>query len=227
MTLAAVPSGSCWRGRRDRAADMAFARSQVRRIVAPGQRSARSTARIDTGRLALRLRAAGSRGLVQETRRDLPARPRAALSCASLPAAPLRAHRRRERASRRCCSNLLENAAQVFARARADRRCGIEPGGRARAHRAVRDRGPGIRRRGPRADLRALFRAPARPRGQGGLGIGLYLCRAIAERHGGAMGVDSTPGQGATFWLDLASARPEPRSPEDDPIKGGSAEAVR
>ena len=39
--------------------------------------------------------------------------------------------------------------------------------------------------------------------GKGGLGIGLYLCRTIVERHGGAIGVDSTVGGGAAFWIDL------------------------
>jgi signal transduction histidine kinase len=35
------------------------------------------------------------------------------------------------------------------------------------------------------------------------LGLRLYLCRAFIERHGGQVGVQSTPGQGATFWFTL------------------------
>ena len=36
-----------------------------------------------------------------------------------------------------------------------------------------------------------------------GAGIGLALCRRIAERHGGSITAKSAPGQGATFMIDL------------------------
>jgi signal transduction histidine kinase len=36
-----------------------------------------------------------------------------------------------------------------------------------------------------------------------GLGLGLYLCRQIVQAHGGEIGVDSQPNQGATFWFTL------------------------
>lgn len=35
------------------------------------------------------------------------------------------------------------------------------------------------------------------------LGFSLYLCRAFIERHHGSVGVQSTPGQGTTFWFTL------------------------
>ena len=36
-----------------------------------------------------------------------------------------------------------------------------------------------------------------------GLGLGLHISREIIDRHGGRVGVDSAPGQGATFWFEL------------------------
>ncbi len=36
-----------------------------------------------------------------------------------------------------------------------------------------------------------------------GSGIGLAICRRVAERHGGALTARSTPGEGSTFFVDL------------------------
>lgn len=81
--------------------------------------------------------------------------------------------------------------------------------GRARV--AVRDWGPGIPKdECPRVwDL--FHRAPGVTE-QGGargcsLGLGLYICKAIVEAHGGRVGVESAVGQGSAFWFTLPLAR--------------------
>ncbi len=68
----------------------------------------------------------------------------------------------------------------------------------------VADRGPGIAASEvPR--LFAMFRQldGSDRRQKGGTGLGLAICKAIVEQHGGRIGVDSTPGQGSTFWCEL------------------------
>ena len=42
----------------------------------------------------------------------------------------------------------------------------------------------------------------------GGLGLGLYITRRIVEAHGGSIRVDSRPGEGATFTVELKDAAP-------------------
>ena len=71
---------------------------------------------------------------------------------------------------------------------------------------AVRDRGPGI----SPADQEKLFR-PYERLGRthstgGGTGLGLALARRLTEAMGGTIGVESTLGQGATFWITLPRA---------------------
>ncbi len=70
----------------------------------------------------------------------------------------------------------------------------------------VSDTGPGI----PVDALPNIFerfyradRGRARGTDGEGSGLGLAVARSIAEAHGGAIGVDSPPGQGASFWFSL------------------------
>lgn len=73
---------------------------------------------------------------------------------------------------------------------------------------SVIDTGPGI----PEANLAHLFERywkgdPATGR-QGGVGLGLYICRGIVESHGGRIWVESRPGEGARFTFSIPIAGP-------------------
>ena len=100
-------------------------------------------------------------------------------------------------------SNLLGNALKfspndthIAARA--------EPSGDAMRF-SVADGGPGIA-----ADqiphLFDRFWQGDRRKRRDGLGLGLYICKRLVEAHHGAIGCDSTPGAGTTFWFTLPRA---------------------
>lgn len=70
---------------------------------------------------------------------------------------------------------------------------------------AVRDHGPGLSHDQQRHIWDRFHRVPGveQQGGSAGLGLGLYICKTIVERHGGIVGVESTLGRGATFWFTL------------------------
>jgi signal transduction histidine kinase len=102
-------------------------------------------------------------------------------------------------------SNLLVNAirhtpegGQIVLRARAE-------GTQVRFE--VADSGPGIPLDAQAAIFDKFVRVPSTP---GGTGLGLSIARDVVEAHGGRIGVDSTPGHGATFWFTVPAAAAEP-----------------
>jgi signal transduction histidine kinase len=102
----------------------------------------------------------------------------------------------------RALINLLENAVKyspagtpirVFARRSASM-----------VHLGVNDHGLGI----PSSERDRIFQkfergADAKDAGIGGVGIGLALVKRIAEGHGGTVFVESEPGEGSTFTIEL------------------------
>jgi signal transduction histidine kinase len=76
---------------------------------------------------------------------------------------------------------------------------------------SVQDNGPGLT---PEAQQRVWERfyrvegSPVARRVADGLGLGLYLCKTIIERHEGRCGLRSAPGKGSVFWFALRLAHP-------------------
>jgi NtrC-family two-component system sensor histidine kinase KinB len=72
-------------------------------------------------------------------------------------------------------------------------------------HLAVQDDGPGI----PLEHQSKIFQRFVQIKGQeaGGAGLGLAICKEIVRAHGGAIWVESSPGQGSTFTFTLPVAQ--------------------
>ncbi len=81
------------------------------------------------------------------------------------------------------------------------------------AHLAVADRGAGLERRDLKRVFRMFYRVRQPGRSVRGSGLGLFIVRTVARRHGGRVWAESPgPGQGATFHLllPLEGGRTEP-----------------
>lgn len=102
-------------------------------------------------------------------------------------------------------ANLARNALKYLGDA-STRRIEIRARRRgARVRVEVEDTGPGL---APELASR-VFDPHVRGPGsnQPGIGLGLATVKRLAEAHGGAAGVRSTPGAGSTFWFELPLAR--------------------
>jgi len=67
----------------------------------------------------------------------------------------------------------------------------------------VVDTGPGIPKEAQEQLFKKFYRLPAVEGGTKGVGLGLAICRQIAEAHGGRIWVESEPGEGAAFYISL------------------------
>jgi signal transduction histidine kinase len=71
---------------------------------------------------------------------------------------------------------------------------------------SVEDHGPGIAPEHLPHIFERFYRVDAsRARATGGAGLGLAICRGIAEAHGGSITVESRPGKGSRFTLRIPS----------------------
>jgi PAS domain S-box-containing protein len=169
--------------------------------------------RIQAGRLDLSLEEVDLGALVQETVAQFEEQ----LSLSSCPvsvraAGPLRGRWDRLRLGQ-VVTNLLSNAMKYGE----GKPIEIElQGDGERARLSVRDHGIGL---GPEAQRRIFqrFVRAASSRNYGGLGLGLYIARRLAEAHGGTLGVRSEPGQGSTFTMELPLLGPAVPPPTPSP----------
>jgi len=104
-----------------------------------------------------------------------------------------------------CVSNLLGNAVKFVAP-------GVTPQVRIWAESRqdkvrlyFRDNGIGIEKSAQEKIFQIFYRLQNKYEGTG---IGLAIVRKAAERMGGTVGLESEPGQGSTFWLELQAAQP-------------------
>lgn len=123
---------------------------------------------------------------------------------------------------RQILTNLLDNALKFTPQGRIGLVAGALPDGRVRL--VVHDSGPGI----AEADRAQLFQpfSQAGPGSQGrhgGSGLGLSICRQLARAMGGEVGVDSQPGAGSRFWVELPmpAVAPAPAAAPEAPSLAG------
>lgn len=106
-------------------------------------------------------------------------------------------------------SNLIGNAIKFSPpTGRVHIRCDyVEKGNWVRVQ--ITDTGPGI----PPEEQESLFeqytKASNKPTGkERSSGLGLSIAKELVEQHGGTIGVDSTLGEGSTFWFNLPASPP-------------------
>jgi two-component system sensor histidine kinase KdpD len=103
--------------------------------------------------------------------------------------------------------NLLENAARHTPRGTTIRITAAQGNGTVQV--VLEDNGPGL----PGGDPERLFAKFQRGREEGntgGAGLGLAICRAVVQAHGGAISAGPRPGGGARFTISLPAGPSEP-----------------
>ena len=109
-------------------------------------------------------------------------------------------------ALRRALVNLVDNGLAACREARAPERVDLRlAAADAGARVEVADRGAGI----PPENLERIFEPDFTTKGSG-MGLGLAVVQGIVAGHGGRLRVDSSPGAGATFTIDLPLTPPAP-----------------
>jgi signal transduction histidine kinase len=170
------------------------------------------TSRIQAGQLRLELKLADLGNIVQsaveEQRHAVPER----TIVLHLPEGPMPVCGDADRLGQ-VVTNYLTNALKYSPEDRP-----VEVGGQIEGQQLrvwVRDQGPGIPLSEQEPIWERFHRVPAIEVQSGsgiGLGLGLSISKAFIASHKGQVGVQSTPGHGATFWFTLPLAVKQPGS---------------
>lgn len=103
-------------------------------------------------------------------------------------------------------NNYVSNALKFTAHGRVDVEVALceRAGRRVRLRMTVRDTGRGVSPNEIDALFEPFVQADASVvRSHGGTGLGLTICKRLAEAMGGRVGGDGVPGEGATFWAEV------------------------
>jgi signal transduction histidine kinase/DNA-binding response OmpR family regulator/HPt (histidine-containing phosphotransfer) domain-containing protein len=125
---------------------------------------------------------------------------------------------------RQILTNLMSNAVKFTHQGEIVIRAQLldEDDARARYRIEVKDSGIGIASDAHGKIFSAFSQADnSTTRRYGGTGLGLAITRRLVELMGGAIGLDSTPGQGTRFWIELPFAK------QDATARSGAAPAAQ
>jgi two-component system phosphate regulon sensor histidine kinase PhoR len=170
--------------------------------------------RIESGSVPLRPEDVDAAELARRLLRDLEPRLRSGELAAEVEAAGDPRAWVDRRGLEQVLVNLLDNAIK-YTPAGGRLTVRVRDGAARRVRVEVEDTGMGI----PRKDLPRIFERfyrvdPGRSRALGGTGLGLAIVKHLVQAMGGQLGVESQPGLGSRFWLELprreAALRPEP-----------------
>jgi PAS domain S-box-containing protein len=159
---------------------------------------------IQEAKLGLRLASCDLAGLVYQTVQDYQvAYPDRLITLELSEQDPLQVHADRDRLQQ-VLSNYLANALK-FSPDTEPVHVGLSlEAGNVRVW--VQDHGPGISREQQQHIWKRFYQisqTSIQRRSQVGLGLGLYICQQLISRQQGQVGIESTPGSGATFWFTL------------------------
>lgn len=162
--------------------------------------------RMKSGKLELRRTLCDLREIVGETLEDLRANESERALRLEAPDAPLLALADPDRVSQ-VITNFVLNALKYSAPETPVEVTLARRGEVARL--SVRDEGPGIPLEERERVWELFYRAPGiyvRSGSGVGLGLGLHISKTIVERHGGQVGIEGPPDEGAVFWFTLPLA---------------------
>lgn len=163
-------------------------------------------ARLDSGRVEMNFRAVPLACAVAEAAGDFLARARLrgmTLTQSVPDSIQVKADPER---LRQVLANLLDNAVK-YGRTNGNIAVVARMLGNSTVEVAVANDGPGIPKEAQARVFERFYRVDkARSREQGGTGLGLSIVKHVVQAHGGDVRVESTPGEGTTFWFTLPAA---------------------